>query len=232
MSHSSFDSFISFFFLFLFFYIHVYSLINIISYIISIISARHGSSEAFGEPKANLFFKLHELQTCSWGVSKVGRVAQRIDPNTNYLYSEFDTSIFSLTVIPILGWFKLLPTFGGCVITASKCELLEGGKLDMVVDYTTSRPVPGLSGLGKWIWSINVPVGFVWKLLPWNKGREATCSVDVVYYDDDFRIVQDLDGELFVYSRPVVSREFDIVEKPKEDKPKVLAAAAVEAKEE
>ena len=102
----------------------------------------------------------------------------------------------------------------------------------MVVDYTTSRPVPGLSGLGKWIWSINVPVGFVWKLLPWNKGREATCSVDVVYYDDDFRIVQDLDGELFVYSRPVVSREFDIVEKPKEDKPKVLAAAAVEAKEE
>jgi hypothetical protein len=26
---------------------------------------------AFGEPKADLFFKLHELQTCSWGVSKV-----------------------------------------------------------------------------------------------------------------------------------------------------------------
>lgn len=168
---------------------------------------------AFGEPKANLFFKLHELQTCSWGVSKVGRVAQRIDPNTSYLYSEFDTSIFSLTVIPILGWFKLLPTFGGCVITASKCELKEGGKLQMVVDYTTSRPVPGLSGLGEWIWSIKVPVGFVWKFLPWNKGREAACSVNVKYFDDDFRIVEDLDGELFVYSRPVVPREFDIVEK-------------------
>ncbi len=168
--------------------------------------------EAFGEPKANLFFKLHELQTCSWGASKVGRVAQRIDPNTSYLYSEFDTSLFSLTVIPILGWFKLLPTFGGCVITASKCELKENGKLEMVVDYTTSRKVPGLAGLGKWIWSVKVPVGFVWKLLPWNKGREAACSVDVVYYDDDFRIVQDLDGELFVYSRPVVPRGFDIVE--------------------
>jgi len=62
--------------------------------------------EAFGQEKASLFFKLHELQTCSWGVSKIGRVAQRIDPGKKYIYSEFDTSIFSLTVIPILGWFK------------------------------------------------------------------------------------------------------------------------------
>ena len=75
---------------------------------------------AFGEDKANLFFKLHELQTCSWGVSKVGRVAQRIDADKGMVYSEFDTSIFSLTVIPILGWFKLLPTFGGCVVTVSR----------------------------------------------------------------------------------------------------------------
>lgn len=144
---------------------------------------------AFGEPKANLFFKLHELQTCSWGASKVGRVAQRIDPNTNYIYSEFDTSLFSLTVIPILGWFKLLPTFGGCVITASKCELQDGGKLDMTVDYTTSRKVPGLAGLGEWIWSVKVRVGFVWKLLPWNKGREAKCSVDVKFYEDRKSVV-------------------------------------------
>jgi hypothetical protein len=56
--------------------------------------------EAFGMDKATLFFKLHELQTCSWGISKIGRVAQRIDPTGGYLYSEFDTSIFSLTVIP------------------------------------------------------------------------------------------------------------------------------------
>mmetsp|Transcript_37619 Transcript_37619/g.82387 ORF Transcript_37619/g.82387 Transcript_37619/m.82387 type:complete len:343 (+) Transcript_37619:105-1133(+) len=168
--------------------------------------------EAFGEDKANLFFKLHELQTCSWGVSKIGRVAQRIDPVSKYLYSEFDTSIFSLTVIPILGWFKLLPTFGGCVITASKCEMKEGGVIEMEVDYTTSRPVPGLSGLGEWIWSVKVPVGAVWKLLPWNKGRPANCSVTVRYVDDDFRIVEDKDGDLFVYSRPVVSRPLDIVE--------------------
>ena len=38
--------------------------------------------EAYGRAgvpeKAELFFKLHELQTCSWGVSKIGRVAQTI----------------------------------------------------------------------------------------------------------------------------------------------------------
>lgn len=168
--------------------------------------------EAFGEDKANLFFKLHELQTCSWGASKVGRVAQRIDPKSKYLYSEFDTSIFSLTVIPVLGWFKLLPTFGGCVVTASKCVSFEDGVLKMEVDYTTSRPVPGLSGLGEWIWSVKVPVGAIWKLLPWNKGRSASCSVNVKYVDEDFRIVEDADGELFVYTRPVVARPLDISE--------------------
>ena len=168
-------------------------------------------SEAFGEDKATLFFKLHELQTCSWGVSKIGRVAQTIDAKAGYLYSEFDTSIFSLTVIPILGWFKLLPTFGGSVITASKAELAEGGKLEMTVDYTTSRPVEGLSGLGEWIWSVKVPVGAIWKLLPWNKGRSADCSVRVAYCDEDFRIVEDKSGDLFVYSRPVVSRKLDLV---------------------
>ena len=166
--------------------------------------------EAFGQDKATLFFKLHELQTCSWGASKIGRVAQRIDPKEGYLYSEFDTSIFSLTVIPILGWFKLLPTFGGCVVTASKAKLADGGVIEMDVDYTTSRPVPGLQGLGEWIWSVKVPVGGIWKFLPWNKGRSASCSVTVKYFDDDFRIVEDKSGDLFVYSRPVVSRALDI----------------------
>ena len=135
------------------------------------------------------------------------------DNAVGYLYSTFDTAIFSLTVIPIIGWFKLLPTFGGCVVTAAKCTNLdtETGKLSMVVDYTTSRPVKGLSGLGEWIWSIKVPVGAVWKLLPWNKGREATCSVTVRYVDEDFRVVEDITGDLFVYTRPVVPRELDLV---------------------
>ena len=98
-------------------------------------------------------------------------------------------------------------------MTASKCEMKEDGKLEMEVDYTTFRKVPGLEGLpllGDYIWKLSVPVGALWKLLPWNKGRAATCSVVVKYLDKDFRIVQDIDGEYFVYTRPVVPRELDI----------------------
>lgn len=169
--------------------------------------------ESFGVPKADLFFKLHELQTCSWGASKIGRVAQHI--TNRRLYSEFDTSIFSLTVIPILGWFKLLPTFGGCVVTAADAEMGDNGLLQMKVDYTTARQVPGLSGLGEWIWGVQVPVGAIWKLLPWNKGRDAQCRVYVRYVDNDFRIVQDISGDYFCYTRPIVPRELDLVEKEK-----------------
>lgn len=50
------------------------------------------------------------------------------------------------------------------MVTASKAELVEGGKLQMEVDYTTSRSVEGLSGLGEWIWSVKVPVGSIWKV--------------------------------------------------------------------
>lgn len=156
-----------------------------------------------GEPeKASLFFKLHELQTCSWGISKVGRVAQLINATEGTLTSEFDTSIFSLTVIPILGWFKLLPTFGGRVVTVSKAKV-QDSKILLEVDYTTSRPVEGLQGLGEAIWGLKVPVGAIWRLLPWNRGRAATATITVRYADDDFRVMEDLDGELFVYTKPV-----------------------------
>lgn len=166
--------------------------------------------------KAELFFRLHELQTCSWGVSKIGRVAQTIKASEGMLYSEFDTNLLSLTVIPVLGWFKLFPTFGGSVITASSAKFADG-HINMEVDYTTSRPVPGLSGLrplpGEWgkkiaeiIWNLKVPVGAIWKLLPWNKGRGPTCSVKLVYFDGDMRIVEDTSGDFFVYTRPVAPR--------------------------
>jgi hypothetical protein len=121
------------------------------------------------------------------------------------LYSEFDTSLFSLTVIPFLGWGKLLPTFGGCVITASKAELKDG-MIRMEVDYTTAKPVEGLQGLGEWMFGIRVPVGAIWKLLPWNKGRAALAQVKLLYCDDNFRVVEDSDGEVFCYARPLVSR--------------------------
>ena len=64
-------------------------------------------ADAGAPEKAELFFKLHELQTCSWGASKIGRVAQTIDSQTGMLYSEFDTNLLSLTAIPILGFWKL-----------------------------------------------------------------------------------------------------------------------------
>uniref|UniRef100_A0A0G4H2E8 Plastid lipid-associated protein/fibrillin conserved domain-containing protein n=1 Tax=Chromera velia CCMP2878 TaxID=1169474 RepID=A0A0G4H2E8_9ALVE len=155
--------------------------------------------------KAELFFKLHELQTCSWGVSKVGRVAQYIDSANRLLYSEFDTSLFSLTVIPILGWFKLLPTFGGCVVTVSKVEL-NGNSLDLEVDYTTFREVEGLPGLGRWVWDRKIPVKEVWKRLPWNKGTIPKASVKLLFCDESFRVVEDSGGEVFVYTRPVAPR--------------------------
>jgi len=66
--------------------------------------------------------------------------------------------------------------------------------------------VPGLDGIGDWTWNVKVPVGSIWPLLPWNKGRKATCSVQLVYADSDMRIVRDRDGEYFVYSRPVLPR--------------------------
>ena len=160
--------------------------------------------------KAALFFKLHELQTCSFGISKVGRVAQFIDSKNNIFLSEFDTSLFSLTVIPILGWFKLFPTFGGCVITKSNIiSFDENNKLVVEVDYTTARKVNGLQGLGEFIWKIKIPVGAVWKLLPWNNGNAALASLTCEYVDADFRIMSDSDGEKFVYTRSVAPRAFD-----------------------
>jgi hypothetical protein len=60
--------------------------------------------------------------------------------------------------------------------------------------------------LGEWIWGTKIPVGAVWKLLPWNKGRAASCNIKCKYVDNDFRVMEDNDKELFVYTRPVCSR--------------------------
>ena len=135
-------------------------------------------------------------------------MAQFINSTDNTLISEFDTAIFALTVIPILGWFKLLPTFGGCVITVSKITQYcpQEGVMDLEVDFTTSKPVVGLQGLGSFIWGRRVAVGAIWRLLPWNKGRPPICRVVTRYIDRNIRIVEDSAGEYFVYSRPVCPR--------------------------
>jgi len=172
--------------------------------------------------KSDLFFKLHLLQTCSWGASTVGRVSQRIDFERGELESEFDTTLFGLTVLPVIGWFKLLPTFGGRVVTlATGLEFVaagEGGnprgdapELRMVLERTRVVDAPGVkriplvAGLLMERWA---PVRGVWKLLPWNggplEGRDPACSVWVTYVDGDMRIAQDMHGALFVYVRPVL----------------------------
>ena len=66
------------------------------------------------------------VQVLSWGTSTVGRIAQRLDFEKRALESTFDTIIFGLTVVPIVGWFKLLPTFGGRVVTEADDLRLEG----------------------------------------------------------------------------------------------------------
>ena len=74
------------------------------------------------------------------------------------------------------------------------------------------RPLPGDWGkqIADAIWNLKVPVNAVWKLLPWNKGP-PTCSVKLVYFDGDMRIVEDDSDDLFVYSRAVSPRPLPAV---------------------
>ncbi|EKX54277.1 hypothetical protein GUITHDRAFT_159119 [Guillardia theta CCMP2712] len=159
--------------------------------------------------KSAMFFKLHQLQVMSWGASTVGRVSQNLDFEKQELESAFDTIIFGLTVIPIIGWFKLLPTFGGRVVTLADKLQLEGSTLTMELQKTEVRTCPGVNRLplfadffmDRWY-----PVNSVWKLLPWNggpfNGRAPSCKMEVVYVDQDLRVSRDLSGAHFVYTRP------------------------------
>lgn len=160
--------------------------------------------------KSQMFFKLHQLQVLSWGASTVGRISQKIDFKDGEFESAFDTIIFGLTVIPILGWFKLLPTFGGRVVTVADKLKLEGNEMIMELAKTQVVTCPGVKRLplldgvfmDRWY-----PVREVWKLLPWNggpfNGREPECRVTVVYVDEDMRLTRDMGGALFVYTRPI-----------------------------
>ena len=63
--------------------------------------------------------------------------------------------------------------------------------------------VDGVGRLNFVFTQVKVPVGAVWKLLPWNRGLPPTCAVEQVYLDDDVRIAKDTSGQYFVYARPV-----------------------------
>ena len=156
--------------------------------------------------KSDLFFKLHLLQVGSFGLSTVGRVGQSLNFNKGEMISTFDTTIFGLTTIPILGWFKLLPTFGGRVITSATRLQLKDNILSMELEKTK---VSEIDGLGKIPFFESIlmerwyPVKTVWKLLPWNK-ENPNCEIRVIYVDEDLRIIRDMHGALFVYIRPSI----------------------------
>ncbi len=156
--------------------------------------------------KSDLFFKLHLLQVGSFGLSTVGRVGQYFNFNEEEMISTFDTTIFGLTTIPIFGWFKLLPTFGGCVITIATGLQLKDNKLSMELEKTKVSEVDGLGKipfLNRFLMERWYPVNTVWKILPWNK-ENPICEITVVYIDEDLRIIRDMYGALFVYVRPSI----------------------------
>ena len=156
--------------------------------------------------KSDLFFKLHLLQVSSFGISTVGRIGQYINFNKGEMISTFDTTIFGLTTIPILGWFKLLPTFGGRVVTLAKGLKLKENKLSMELEKTKVSKVEGLKKiplLNTILMERWYPVKTVWRLLPWNK-ENPNCEIKVIYVDDDLRIIKDMHDALFIYIRPSI----------------------------
>ena len=159
------------------------------------------------EYKSNLFFKLHQLQVGSFGLSTIGRIAQNIDFEKKEFISTFDTIIFGLTTIPILGWFKLLPTFGGRVITLADELNLNDNILQMNLRKTKVSKVEGLNKIpifSKLLMDRWYPVKEVWEKLPWNK-ESPSCEVSVIFLDDEIRIMKDIYGSIFIYIRPTIS---------------------------
>ena len=157
--------------------------------------------------KSNLFFKLHQLQVGSFGLSTIGRIAQNIDFEKKEFISTFDTIIFGLTTIPILGWFKLLPTFGGRVITLADELNLNDNILQMNLRKTKVSKVEGLNKIpifSKLLMDRWYPVKEVCEKFPCNK-ESPSCEVSIIYLDDELRVMKDIYGSIFIYVRPTIS---------------------------
>tara|TARA_B100001769_G_C21703212_1_gene388077 strand:- start:117 stop:566 length:450 start_codon:yes stop_codon:yes gene_type:complete len=143
----------------------------------------------------------------SFGLSTVGRIAQVIDFKKKEFISTFDTTIFGLTTIPIIGWFKLLPTFGGRVITVSDELTLKNKVLKMNLKKTKVSQVEGLNKIplfGNLLMDRWFPVKEVWGKLPWNK-EYPSCDVSVIYLDKEIRVMKDIWGSIFIYIRPKIT---------------------------
>ena len=157
--------------------------------------------------KSDLFFKLHQLQVSSFGLSTIGKISQTIDFKKKEFLSSFDTIIFGLTTIPIIGWFKLFPTFGGSVTTLADKLVLEDNKLIMSLQKTKVTEVEGLNKIpffSKLLMNKWYPVKEVWRKLPWNKVN-PNCEVSIIFIDEDLRIMNDIYGSIFIYIRPNIN---------------------------
>jgi len=157
--------------------------------------------------KSDLFFKLHQLQVSSFGLSTIGKISQTINFQKKEFLSTFDTIIFGLTTIPIIGWFKLLPTFGGSVTTLADELVLVDNKLKMNLQKTKVTEVKGLNKIpifSKFLMNKWYPVKDVWRKLPWNK-LNPNCEVSIIFIDEDLRIMNDIYGSIFIYIRPNIN---------------------------
>ena len=155
------------------------------------------------QKRSDLFFKLHQLQVCSFGLSTIGKVSQKINFTKREFISTFDTTIFGLTTIPIFGWFKLLPTFGGRVITLANEISLNKNVLKMTLQKTKVSEVEGLKRIpifSNLLMERWYPVKNIWEKLPWNS-NEPSLEVFIKYLDEDMRIIEDIYGSIFVYVR-------------------------------
>ncbi len=155
------------------------------------------------QKRSDLFFKLHQLQVCSFGLSTIGKVSQKVNFTKREFISTFDTTIFGLTTIPILGWFKLLPTFGGRVITLANEISLNKNVLKMTLQKTKVSEVEGLKRIpifSNLLMERWYPVKNIWEKLPWNT-NEPSLEVFIKYLDEDMRIIEDMYGSIFVYVR-------------------------------
>eukprot|EP00904_Undaria_pinnatifida_P004383 jgi/Undpi1/13946/HiC_scaffold_9.g03597.m1 len=191
--------------------------------------------------KSNLFFKLHQLQTGSWGASSIGRITQTLDlidsvplsadnsggeestaaeeeggttalevtsrGSSGSLESEVDLIILPLTSIPLVGFWKLLPTFGGCIATRASCVL--AGNNNEVVELTVEstklkavEDVPLLPLAGPFFEGKNFPTGDAAKMV---MGNVPVTKQTVAYVDGGMRVMRDKAGELFIYVRPLES---------------------------
>ena len=155
------------------------------------------------QKRSDLFFKLHQLQVCSFGLSTIGKVSQKINFTKREFISTFDTTIFGLTTIPIFGWFKLLPTFGGRVVTLANEISLNKNVLKMTLQKTKVSEVEGLKRIpifSNLLMERWYPVKNIWEKLPWNS-NEPSLELFIKYLDEDMRIIEDIYGSIFVYVR-------------------------------